>query len=135
MNFFSAGVMSNRHGEPQVLTLAGEIKLPAYPCNRVSLAHEKAVAEFAIAAIHKRKNPTPATVGDFKQHSLVALGHIFRLEQIKIGREFHFTMRVARSFIQVHNLPVVQVRRVDGEIDAPDELFIGAGVSKWLAVL
>src|SRR6478609_8704448 len=48
-------------------------------------AQEKAVSEFALAAIHKGKNPAPAPVGNFKQHSLVALGHVFWLEQVKIG--------------------------------------------------
>src|SRR6476620_171787 len=110
MNSFSAGIMSNRGREPQALPLTGKIKLPSDPCDRVALAHEKAVAIFTIAAIYERKNSPPAPVGNLKEHGLVPLSHVFRLKQIKIGKELYFALGVSLGFIQVNNLAVVQVR-------------------------
>src|SRR6476469_5330379 len=102
MNFFSVGFMRDRRCKPQPPWLAGNVVLPSHPGDGVSLAHEKAVAKLALTAIHKGKNPAPAPVGNFKQHSLVALSHVFGFEQIKIGGELNFTLRIARSLIQVH---------------------------------
>src|SRR6476646_9783130 len=44
-------------------------------------------------------------------------------------------MRVSRSFIKIHNLAVVQVRRIGGKVHASNDLFIGASASKGLAIL
>ncbi len=48
--------------------------------------------------------PAAAAIGNFKQHRLVSLGHVFGLEQVEIGGELNFTLRIARRFIQVHDL-------------------------------
>jgi len=51
------------------------------------------------------------------------------------AEKLYFTVLVSRSFIQIHNLPIVQVRRIHSEVDAPNDLFVDASVSKWLPFL
>src|SRR5437763_4508636 len=45
IDFLSLCIMRNWRGETQVFALGGKIKLPSYPRDSVSLAHEKAVAK------------------------------------------------------------------------------------------
>ncbi len=73
MNLLSVWIMGHRSREPQVLSLAREIELPSHPGDRVALAHEEAVAVLALAAVHNGENAAAASVGNFKEHGMIAI--------------------------------------------------------------
>jgi len=72
MNLLSVWIMGHRSREPQVLSLAREIELPSTQAIVLALAHEEAVAVLALAAVHNGENAAAASVGNFKEHGMIA---------------------------------------------------------------
>src|SRR6202521_1035099 len=139
-NFFSSWIMSNRGGEPKILSLITDIKLPAEPRNRVAFAQQKSVAEFRvwvgrISSVYQAQNSSPAAIRDFEQHGIVSLGHVLRFEEIEVCGKLDFPLGVARRFIEIHDLPVVNVFWMDREVDPPDDSLVSASQSERPPVL
>src|SRR5467141_3253124 len=127
--------MSNRSGETEFLSIFRDIKLPAQPRNRVPFAQQKSVSEFAvcvrrISAVHEAQNPSSPAVRNFKQHGAVSLVHILWFVEIEVRRKLDLPLRVARSFVQVYDLPVMNVFRLDGKVHAPNDPFVAARQSE-----
>src|SRR5882724_11618982 len=135
MNLLSVWIMGHRSREPQVLSLAREIELPSHPGDRVALAHEEAVAVLALAAVHNGENAATASVGNFKHYGMIAFVRVLWFQEIKVGGKLNLAIGVARRLVQIHNLPVVRVCRIHGEVNASNDFFISPYVTEWLAFL
>ncbi len=130
-NFFPSRIVGNRSGESELLSILCDVELPAQPRNRVPLAQQESVSKFAvcvrrISAVRQPQDPSPPAVGNFKQHGPVSLVHILRFVEIEVRGKLDFALRVARSLLQIHDLTVVNVFRLDGEVHSPNDLFIAA---------
>jgi len=139
-NFLASRIMSDRGGKPHFLSFLREIKLPAQPRDRVSFAQQETVPEFAvgvrrISAVHQPQDSSSAAVRNFKQHGAVSLVPILRFIEIEVRGKLHFSLRVARSLIQIHDLPVVSVFRTDRKVHPPDDPLVSARQSERPAAL
>ena len=139
-NFFSSGIVRNRSEKAEVLSLVGNVELPAEPGNRVSFTQKKTIAEFGIgigstSAVHEAQNAFSAAVRNFEEDGVVPFIHVLGLEEIKVRREFHFSLGVARRFVEIDDLAVVEIFWIHSEIDAPNDPLVGASESEWPAIL
>ena len=74
-----------------------------------------------------------AAVGNFEKHGAISLIDVFRSQEIQVGGEFHFALRVARRFVEINDLPIVKIRGVDREINTADNFLVGLGESEAAA--
>src|SRR5580704_8636758 len=140
VNFLSAGIVSDWSVELEVFTVIGHVKFPADPRNRVAFAQEKSVAIFAVRtgrtiSVDDVQDSFSATIGNLEEYGVVSLVHVFGLQEIEVGGKLDFTLGVARRFVDVNNLAVVEVIRIYSEIDAPHDFLVGAGQSEGATVL
>ena len=116
------------------------VPLPAEGGVAVTLAEEPRVAEVGeLGGFPERRttvddagNAGTAAVGDFKQQRAVAA--VRWTEEKEVGREFDFTLGIARGFVEVDDGAVVRVLRMDGEVDAGDDLLVRPGSAEGLPV-
>ena len=67
-----------------------------------------------------------------EEESAVARTH--RLEHADIGRVLDEAAGIARRLVQIHDVRVCACIRIDGEVRAPDEPFVGTGVLEGMAM-
>src|SRR6266513_2941276 len=88
-----------------------------------------------MSAVHQPQNSSSATVRNFKQHGAVSLVHVLRFVKIEVRGKLDFSLRVARSLVQIHDLPVVNVFRTHRKVHSPGDLFVCARQSERTATL
>src|SRR5216684_6564538 len=121
--------MRNWSAEANLLSFLRKVKLPPEPSDCVTPAQQKSVSDFCvrcgrISSVHQPQNSSSAAVGNFKQHRAISLGDVLRFIKIEVRGKLHFSLRVARSFVQVHDLPVMNVLRLHGKVHAPNDLLV-----------
>src|SRR5260370_11952251 len=104
--------MGNRSGESEFLSMLRDVKLPAQPSNRVPLAQQKSVPEFAvcvrrISAARQPQDPSPPAIGNFKQHRAIHLLYALRFIETNVRTKLNFTLRVSRRLLEFHSLTVM----------------------------
>ncbi len=139
-NLFASRIMSNRSAEANLLSSLSKVKLPAEPSNRVAFAQQESVPDLPVCfrgtpAVHQPQNSSPPAVGNLEQHGPVPLVHVFGFEEIQVRRKLDFSLRIARCFINIDDLPVVNVFRIDRKIDPPNDPLVSSSHSKRPPVL
>jgi hypothetical protein len=105
-----------------------DVAVPSGPEDRVSAAHEKAVARVGQAArvvasrlVDRRKNQLVSTVVHVVEQAAVPFAWVRRRQQEEVGPELDLSGRVARSAFQVNDSRVGWVRRVNCQVKAADD--------------
>ena len=122
------------HPHPQRVVV-GNVPLPAQPEQRESVAHEEPVAEVRLGRrseaplghVEVAEHPLPPTVVHLVQQGAPALLHHLRADQVEVGGHLHLPVGVPRRERDVRDDPVRVVFGIEGEMDDPDDRFVGAG--------
>src|SRR5690242_1351709 len=139
-NGLTTRLMSDRRKKPQAISSFGDVEFPTDPSDGVALAHKEAIAEFPFRiggtyAIHDAQNSFSAAVRNFEEDRAVSFSHLLGPKEIEVSGKFDLSIRVARRFVDIDNLAVVDVRWVDRKIDATHDFFVGARRTNRAAIL
>ena len=135
-----AAVGRDRRAQPEEPRPLRHVPLPAHPGEREALLQEPAVAELrGLAGVERRlgvlqssQDALAAAVGDLVVDPPVAAADVHRLQEVEVGGEDDFAPLVSRGEPQVHDRLVLPQRRVERELDGPDERLVGAGQAERL---
>jgi hypothetical protein len=84
--------------------------------------------------VEHRQEPLAAPVRDLEQQHAVAPRRVGRPEHVEVGFETDPPVGAARRVGQIDDWLVVWIGRVERELDAPNQLFVGPGGAEGLAV-
>ena len=138
----SAHARHSRRIQRHQTILARHIDLPTHPRHRITLTHQKTIAEIFCrgrvrhtrrAVEHFNRHFAPA-IGHVEQQFAVAFFHVHRFEQIKVRGEFDFALGVARRKCHVGDALMQRVHRVHRKADGAGDFFVGAAGAEGLAV-
>jgi hypothetical protein len=109
--------------------------LPTAPRDRVTPAHEKAVAEVLRSrrvghsrrAVEQSKRDLAAAVRDVEKEAAVAARRIVRFQQIKIGFALDQSRAVPRRRGEIGDVLVRRVNRIDADAEHAHDLLVRAG--------
>ena len=123
----------NRHRHPHA---AGRhVPLPAHPEQREALRHERPVAELRLGRrvvgasrlLEHGEDALRAAIAGLVEQPAVAARRIDRLQQVEIRRGLDQPARVDGGEREIDDALVARRLRVEGEMDAPDDFFVGTG--------
>ena len=122
------------HAHPQRVVI-GYVPLPAKPEQGESVAHQESVAEVrlgrggeaALGHVEVAEHPLAPAVVDLMQQGAPALFHEPGADQMEIGGHLDLPVGVSRRESDVGDDLVGVVFGIEGEMDDPDDLLVGAG--------
>ena len=124
---------------PEQPRRVGNVVLPAAPDQAVAAAHQEPVARMRVGigravrgAVKIFQRQFPAPVRHVQQQPAVAVVVVHRLDDTKVGGEFHQAGGVARCQANIGDDCVVAVFRVNGEARRPVQLLVSPNFSKRL---
>jgi hypothetical protein len=86
------------------------------------------------SAIEPSKDSLVPPIGDLEEQHTVALGTIDRLQDEQVCGEVNLAVWSLLRVLQVDDRFVVTVRRVESELDRPDQLLVRTGIAERLPV-
>ena len=133
-------VVRHRHVEQHAPVARQQVSFPCRPRHRVAAPHEEAVAGVAQGPrivrrrriVEELELTLVAAVAVSEEEAAVARSH--RLEDADIGGVLDEAARIARRLVEIHDVRVCACIRIDGEVRAPDEPFVGTGVLEGMAM-
>src|SRR5262249_8856308 len=136
------GAAREGHGERHETILARDVVLPAAPGDRVTVPHQKAVAEVLRSgrighpdrAVEHPEGDLAAAVGHVQEQPGVAACGIDRPQHVEVRRGLDEPGRSARSHGEVRDRLIYQMRRVDAEAKDAGDLLVGARITESMSV-
>lgn len=127
--------------EPHQAAAVGKVKLPADPHQRVTLLHQKTVAQIKRRVqIERRRRPVEsvehvltAAVENIKQRNAVAVRLIFWGKHEEIGHPSHTPGGIAWSLVEIGDRLVAAIVRIERVVHLAGDFLVGTRVAKSFA--
>ena len=117
--------------------LSGCVPLPAQSDDGVAVAQQPGVSgitrQIPISTVDDRKNAAAPAVRHFQQQGAVAFFGVLRADGDEVRGKLDLAVLQVHRVVEIDDSPVMWISHRHGEVHAPGDAFVGAGVAEGLA--